>query len=102
VKLTKQQQAFGSGRAIDPKVVLSRFEVLAKGIPESEWIQNEALCAFARENADRYYVPETFLYQLKQATIYDGEPSAYSVVDGTVIPEPKPLRELEEAEHGTA
>jgi hypothetical protein len=98
-KLTKQQQAFGSGRTIDPKVVPSRFEVLAKGIPESEWIQNEALCAFAKENKDRYYVPETFLHRLRQETMYDKEPSAYSLVDGVILPEPK---QEEDDEHVAA
>jgi hypothetical protein len=43
-KLTKQQAAFGSGIAITPTVTLSRFEVLAKGIPKDQWIQNEVLC----------------------------------------------------------
>jgi hypothetical protein len=101
-KLTKQQAAFGSGIAITPTVVLSRFEVLAKGIPKDQWINSEVLCEFARKHASHCYVPETFLYQLKQPTIYDGEPACFSLVDGKVIPEPTPLRELEEAEYGTA
>lgn len=69
------------------------FERLAKNIPESQWIQTETLCEFARQNKDRFYVPETFLNALRLKTLYSEEISAYSVVAGVVVPEPLPLQE---------
>ena len=98
-KLNKAQQAFAVGRTIEQlhkqEVKLARWELLAEGIAEAEWIGNEVLCEFARRNKDRYFVPESFLAALRETTAYDAEPSAYSLVDDFVIPEPLPLEEVE-------
>lgn len=103
--LSKTQQAFGAGRTVEQlfkqEAVLTRFETLAKGIPEDQWIYSETLCAFARQHKDRYFVPERFLAALREATAYDTEPSAYSLVAGVIIPELSPLQEVEDVNEET-
>jgi hypothetical protein len=39
------------------------------------------------------------LHRLSLETAFDGEPASFSLVNGTVLPEPKPLEEQEVEQH---
>lgn len=99
---TEKQYLFASGRVTEnvqrTTVKPTRWEILSKGIPEAEWMQNEALCDFASRHRNHYFVPERFLNALRLETEYDGESSVYSIVKGVVIPESEPLQEVETAD----
>lgn len=69
--MNKTKTSFNSGKSATAPAKLSRFEVLALGIPEKDWVSNEKLKVFAKQFKDVYYVPENLLKAWKITTIYD-------------------------------
>jgi hypothetical protein len=46
------------------KVVLSGFEQIAKGIPQSEWLSTPSIVQYVRANFEMKYVPERLIAAL--------------------------------------
>ena len=103
-RLTKKQQqqrqefvTHSIGMLYKPKVQTTEFERLLKrlNLVESECHLNAEMRAWCKANRNRRCIPEGVLLRLRMKTRYDDEPSAFSLVAGTVIPDATPLQELE-------
>jgi hypothetical protein len=62
-------------------------ESLGLSSDKTTWLDSEAMREWIHSNKDKKFVPEWMLRKLKEQTYYDYENSAFSIVDGTVIPE---------------
>lgn len=77
-------------------------ELLRLGLTEDNCHENAELVAWVKSHRDTRYVPEKLLARLRVRTIYDeGNTAPFSLVEGTVIPEPSPLQEVEDANEET-
>lgn len=98
-ELKRQRQEWVSGTTgiAKQEVHITQFDLLLKrlGLTEATCHLNEEVAAWCNRYKNFKFIPEMVLHRLSMDTEYDAEPSAYSVVDGTVIPEPKPLEEQE-------
>jgi hypothetical protein len=78
-----------------PRTKTSEFEKRCKAlrirIDDTEAQRNSPeLSVWVRKHKNRHFVPLPLLGALRQKTEFDGEPTAYSIVDGAVIPENQP------------
>lgn len=80
------------GQAVKEHSTATQFEQLLTrlGLAESTCHLNETCAAWCRSNRNFRFIPELVLHRLKTKTLYEEHLSPYSLVAGTVIPEPMP------------
>ena len=97
LKIQRQEFVSGTTGTAKQEVHLTEFEKLISGLGLSVATchYHPEVQAWVSRNRNLRYVPEIVLHRLGTETTYDGEPSAYTVVEGVVIPEQRPLEEVE-------
>jgi hypothetical protein len=95
----KQEWVAGTtGQTIKSEIQpVTEFEALLARLHlvESTCHLNEECAAWCRANRDRRYIPENVLYRLCVKSLYEEEQAPFSLIDNTLVPEPKPLEETE-------
>jgi hypothetical protein len=100
-KQRRQRQEFVSGTtgltSKQPTEHITEFQQLLQrlGLIEDACHLNEECAAWCRVNRDRRYIPENVLYRLRVKSLYEEEQAPFSLIDNTLVPEPKPLEETE-------
>lgn len=90
-----KQLAFVSGRLPEQMFKIethaTQFERLLARLKVSEATchLNEQCAAWCRANKNRRFIPESVLRRLSAKTMYEEPTAPYSLISGTVIPEPE-------------
>jgi hypothetical protein len=105
-KQRKQRQEFVSGKVdltFRQEIHTTQFEQLLDrlGLTEANCHENEECMTWCKAHKDSRFVPETVLHRMRIRTLYDETLAPFSLVAGTVIPEPSPLREVEDVNEET-
>jgi hypothetical protein len=80
---------------------ITQFEMLISrlGLSEANCHTNAKVAAWCNRYKSHKFIPEMVLHRLSLETAFDGEPASFSLVNGIVLPEPKPLEEQEVEQH---
>lgn len=99
-KQRKQRQEFVSGTVdltFRQEAPTTQFEQLLDRLEltEANCHENEECVTWCKSHKDSRFVPEKVLHRMRIRTLYDETLAPFSLIAGTVISEPSPLREVE-------
>jgi hypothetical protein len=105
-KQKQQRQEFVTGTVdltFRQEAHTTQFEHLLDrlGLTEANCQENEECVSWCKAHKDSRFVPETVLHRMRIRTLYDETLAPFSLIAGTVIPEPSPLQEVEDVSEET-